>query len=362
MSELLEYKCPNCSGSVAFDSGIQKLKCPFCDAEFDIDELKALNEELNGETAEDMKWESAGTEFSENEQSGLKSYVCGSCGGEIVTDDTTLASSCPFCGNAVVMKENMKGILKPDYVIPFKLDKEAAKAGFFEHLKGKRLLPKLFKTEAHINEIKGIYVPFWLFDADTDASVRFRATRVTKWSDSRYIYTKTSHYSLFRSGGVAFLRVPVDGSLKMPDDLMESLEPFSFDGALDFNSAYLAGYFADKYDVDPEDCMLRANQRIKKSVEDIFFETVGPGFASVRLDNSNVALKNGSSAYALYPVWLLNTTYNDKKYVFAMNGQTGKFVGNLPINKKAAALWGSAIFAGVAGVFFGIAQLLATLL
>ncbi len=362
MAELLEYKCPNCGGAVKFDSETQKISCPFCDAEFEVDEMKAYNEELENETSENMKWESSGAEFDEEESKGLKSYICNSCGGEIVTDETTLASSCPFCDSPVIMTENMKGILRPDYVIPFKLDKEAAKEGFAKHLKNKRLLPKLFKTDAHIDEIKGIYVPFWLFDGDTEASVRYRATRTATWSDSHYIYTRTSHYSLFRKGGISFMRVPVDGSEKMPNDLMESLEPYSFDGALDFNSAYLAGYFADKYDVPLETCMLRANERIKRSVEDVFRETVSPTFSGVTVENSNISLHNGMSKYALYPVWLLNTTYNGKKHTFAMNGQTGKFVGNLPVDKKAAALWFLGIFAAASAVFYAIAALIAWLM
>ncbi len=362
MSKLLEYKCPNCGGSIEFKSESQKLQCPFCDAEFELDELDALNEELENETAENMEWKAAGNTFSDEEQNGLKSYICNSCGGEIITDDTTLATSCPFCDNAVVMTENMQGILRPDYVIPFKLNKEAARAKFAEHLKGKRLLPKLFKSDTHIDEIKGVYVPFWLFDGDADASVRYRATRVSSWSDSRYIYTRTSHYSLFRRGGVSFERVPVDGSEKMPDELMESLEPYDFSDALDFNSAYLAGYLADKYDVSLETCKQRANDRIKTSVSDIFRETVGHGYASVSLENMNVDLKRGISHYALYPVWILNTTYHGKKHIFAMNGQTGKFVGNLPIDKKAASLWFLGTFAAASAVFYGLASILALVL
>ncbi len=362
MSELLAYKCPNCGGSVEFSGELQKMQCPFCDAEFELDEMEVLNEEMKNETAEDIRWENSGTEFSEEEQNGMKGYICNSCGGEIVTDDVTLATSCPFCDSPVIMSNNMSGILRPDYVIPFRLNKEAAKEAFATHLKGRKLLPKLFKEDTHIDEIKGIYVPFWLFDGDTDASVRFRATRVATWADSRYIYTRTSHYSLFRTGGVSFARVPVDGSEKMPDDLMESLEPYSFDGALDFNSACLAGYFADKYDVPLETCMVRANQRIKGSIEQAFGETVGPGFASVTLENSNVHMKNGVSKYALYPVWILNTTYKGKKHVFAMNGQTGKFVGNLPVDKKSAALWFAGIFAASSALFYGLASLIALLL
>ncbi len=361
MAQLLEYKCPNCAGTIEFSSETQKMQCPFCDAEFELDELRALDEELENEAAEDMAWESSSADLGEEEQNGLKGYICNSCGGQIITEDTTMATTCPFCDNTVVMTDTIKGILKPDYVIPFKLNKEMAKAKFSEHLKGKILLPKLFKSDTHIEEIKGVYVPFWLFDGEADSSVRYRATKTRTWSDSKFIYTRTSYYSLFRRGGVSFERVPVDGSEKMPDDLMESLEPYDFRDAADFQSAYLAGYFADKYDVSLGTCKERANERIKNSIEDIFRETVSPAYSTVNLENVNVSMQNGISKYALYPVWLLNTTYNGKKYVFAMNGQTGKFVGDLPVDKKSAALWFLGIFAGSSALFYGLASLIALL-
>ena len=166
MQTLQEYKCPCCGGAIAFDSGIQKMKCPYCDTEFDMETLASYDDGLNGKQ-DNMNWEtSAGGEWQEGETDGLRSYVCKSCGGEIVGDENTAATACPFCGNPVVMMGQLSGELKPDFVIPFKLDKKAAKAGLQKHLTGKRLLPKIFKDQNHIDEIKGIYVPFWLFDTE----------------------------------------------------------------------------------------------------------------------------------------------------------------------------------------------------
>ena len=107
---------------------------------------------------------------------------------------------------------NLAGVLKPDLVIPFKLDKNAAKAGLSKHVMGKRLLPKVFKDQNHIDEIKAMYVPFWLFDADAKADIRYRATRVRSWSDGTYRYTETSFFSVKRGGDLKFANVPVDGN------------------------------------------------------------------------------------------------------------------------------------------------------
>ena len=357
MQTLQEYKCPCCGGAIAFDSTLQKMKSPYCDTEFDMETLASYDAGLNGEQ-DSMEWEtSAGTQWQEGEADGLRTYVCKSCGGEIVGDENTAATSCPFCGNPVVMMGQFSGALKPDLVIPFKLDKNAAKAGLMQHLSGKRLLPKIFKDQNHIDEIKGIYVPFWLFDTDADAQVRYRTTKVRVWSDSKYDYTDTSHFLVNRSGSVSFEHIPVDGSTKMPDDLMESIEPFNFSAAVDFQTAYLAGYLADKYDVNAEQSIERANERVKRSTEEVFASTVH-GYQTVVTESSNIRLHGGKAKYALYPVWILNTTWQGKKYTFAMNGQTGKFVGDLPVDKSAAAKWTLGLSAVLSAAAYGAVWLL----
>lgn len=348
LAVIQEYKCLNCGGTVVFDSKLQKMKCEYCGSEFDMEALKQYDEKLNKASEPDkMNWEdTAGSEWQEGETDGLRIYTCKSCGGEIVGDETMAATSCPYCNNPVVIMGQFSGDLKPDYVIPFKLDKKAAKDALMNHYKGKRLIPKIFKDENHIDEIKGIYVPFWLFDADADADVQYKATRVRRWSDSKYNYKEVKHYSVSRSGSIGFQRVPVDGSSKMPDDLMESVEPFDFSQAVPFQTAYLSGYLADKYDVDAEKSIDRANERIKRSTEQAFADTV-KGYTTVSPEFSNISLKNSKAKYALYPVWILNTSWKDKNYLFAMNGQTGKMVGNLPLDKGAYFRWLFGIMGGV---------------
>lgn len=353
MSVLQEYKCPSCGGAIAFDSSTQKMKCPYCDSEFDIEALKQ-NDRSFGESQ--MEWKLSTDEWKSGEEGSLHSYICESCGAEIVADETTGATSCPYCGNNVVMKNRFSGGLRPDYIIPFKLDKKAAKEGLMKHLTGKRLLPKVFKSQNHIDEIKGIYVPFWLFDADADASIKYAATTVRVWSDGDYEYTETSHYALHRAGSLGFEKIPVDSSSKIDNTLTEAVEPFNFNDLEPFEAAYLAGYLADKYDVESDVCITRANERIKASTEEAFKKTA-TGYSSVTPKESCIHLSNGSAKYALLPVWVLNTTWKGEKYIFAMNGQTGKFIGNLPVDKGAAAKWTLGLTAAIGAVSYGLAWL-----
>ena len=356
MAALQEFKCPNCDGGIEFSSGEQKMKCPYCDSEFEIESLMAYQAELDKQYEDNIVWDTDGNEWQEGETDGLRVYSCNSCGGEIVTDETTGATECPFCGNPVIMTGQFAGSLRPDLVIPFKLDKEAAIAILQNHYKGKVLLPKVFKDQNHIQEVKGLYVPVWLFDADADANVQYKATRVRRWSDSNYRYTETSHFAVTRAGGIGFSHVPVDGSSKMDDTLMESIEPFDIRGAVDFRTAYLSGYLADKYDVDAAASMGRANERIKRSTEEAFAATV-QGYTTVVPVSSNIRLNNSKAKYALFPVWVLNTQWSGKKFTFIINGQTGKIAGDLPMDKGAFWRWLLGVSGAVSAAVFAISYL-----
>lgn len=335
------------------------MKCPYCDSEFDVAAMEAEQQEIDNFQQSEMNWDTqAGGEWQEGEQDNLRVYTCDACGGEVVADETTGATACPYCGNPVVMKGHFSGALKPDLVIPFKLDKKAAKEALKKHYSGKRLLPKVFKDQNHIDEVKGVYVPFWLFDTDANANIRYEGTTVRTWSTSNYNYTETSYYSVVRAGNIGFNNVPVDGSTKMEDELMESIEPFDISEAVSFNGAYLAGYLADKYDVDAQQSIERANERIKRSTEEEFAKTANGHYTTLIPKYSNVMLNNGSAKYALYPVWILNTSWNDKKYTFAMNGQTGKLVGDLPLDKGAYMRWLFGIAGICSAIAFGLSYLL----
>lgn len=355
MAVLQEYKCPCCGGAIAFDSGIQKMKCPYCDTEFEMEVLAAYDSELQNEAPDDLQWETSGTGVWEED--GVRSYICNSCGGQIIGDENTAATACPYCGNPVVMMEQLTGVLKPDLVIPFQLDKKAAIAALKKHYEGKTLMPKAFKDENHLQEIQGIYVPVWLFDTQAEADVRYKATKIRSWSDSRYYYTQTSYYALNRRGNIGFERIPVDGSSKMDDALMESIEPYDHSKAVDFQTAYLAGYLADKYDVDAEQSVERANQRVRQSTQDAFAATA-QGYSSVIPEYTGIRLQGGKVRYALYPVWLLNTKWNGNTYTFAMNGQTGKLVGDLPVDKAASRKWFWGIMAAATAAAYALLWLL----
>ncbi len=332
--QLLEYRCPSCGASLQFDSASQQVVCPYCDSSFTpqslIDYDSFLREDAKNQTSD--SWTADPERWDKDEATGLNVYTCAACGGEVLGDDTLASARCPFCDNAVIMKRQFTGDWKPDLVLPFKLDRKAAQDAFRKHLHGKKLLPKAFRSESCIEEIKGMYVPFWLFSSHVSASMRFKGSKSRAWTDGRYDYVETSRYALLRAADATFTRIPADGSQKMDDALMDSLEPFDFSEAVSFQTAYLSGYFSDRYDVGADVSVERAKARFQKTMASRLSSTTG-GFSGVAMESSNLSERNNVREYALLPVWLLHVRWKGKLYTFAMNGQTGKLVGNLPLDK-----------------------------
>lgn len=332
-TQVTNYHCPNCNGPLHFGATSGKLECEYCSSAFLVEEIEKLYDEKEGTDYEEQgQWDTSFLSWDWGvDGDKMRAYECPSCGARLICDETTAATSCPYCGNPAVVEEHFKGELKPDYVIPFSLTKDDAVAALKKHYKGKLLLPKSFKTENRVQEIRGVYVPFWLFDGKVDAEVRYRATRKHYHRRGDQEIIVTDHYIIRRAGSFSFERVPVDASTKMPDAHMDSIEPFNYEDLKPFSAAYLPGFLADRYDVDVEHSTDRADQRCRKSTLSALRATV-LGYDTCVTQWEHVRLERGKVQYAMLPVWMLNTKWKNKEYLFAMNGQTGRLVGNLPIS------------------------------
>ena len=349
-TQVTNYQCPACTGPLHFAEDSGKLECEYCGASYDVAEIEALfaekekkaaeaqraaEEASKGQTASDDDGET--WDFSDMQEDwgtdgeGMRSYSCPSCGAELICDESTAATACPYCGNPTIVPGQFSGGWRPDYIIPFKQSKENAVEALKEHYRGKFFLPKAFKKENHVQEIQGIYVPFWMFDGEATGEARYDATRSRTYRSGDYDITETKYYHVYRAGHIAFEKVPVDASSKMPDNHMDSIEPYDYEKLKPFSTAYLPGFLADKFDVTVEQCRQRADQRCEGTLLSALDSTV-KRYDSFTLKDSNVKLKRGKVHYALLPVWMLHTKWQGKDFLFAMNGQTGKIVGDLPIN------------------------------
>lgn len=376
-AQIAQYKCPACTGPLHFVGESGKLECDYCGSTYDVAEFEALYagqetkaetafqetemKEKNGEPGEEPAWDTSALQWDWGaDGEGMKAYNCPSCGAELICDATTAATSCPYCGNNTIVPGQFGGTMKPDYVIPFKLDKKAAVAALKKHYSKKFFLPRAFSSGNHLEEVQGIYVPFWLFDAGAEADCRFHATRSHTHTDGDYRVTVTEHFDVRRSGTMEFERIPVDGSKKMPDDYMDSIEPFDYAGLKPFSTAYLPGYLADKYDVTAQESMERADRRCHNSAFDQMRRDIS-GYEVVNQVGGNVRLHRGKVHYALMPVWTLRTRWKNQDYLFMMNGQTGKMVGDLPVSNGKVTAFFSVLAVTLSGLMLwsGLGQTIA---
>ena len=294
------YQCPSCTGPLHYDGAAGRLQCDYCGSSFDPAEIEKLYAEKEQQAASQPEtgsdtgeWQSFADEDWGTDADKMRVYSCPSCGAQLICEETTAATSCPYCGNPTVIPEQFSGILKPDYILPFKLSKEDAVSALKRHYKGKLLLPKLFRDNNHIEELRGIYVPFWLFDGEAEGSANYMATttRVFRHGDTEI--TETSFYEVQRAGTLSFSRVPVDASRKMPDDYMDSIEPFDYVGLKPFSTAYLPGFFTDKFDVSIEESSSHADKRCRQSLSDALQGTARNGrpYTSVMPIGEDIHLK-----------------------------------------------------------------------
>lgn len=382
MADALTYQCPNCHGVLEFDSASGMLACAHCDSTFEPQAIEALYARKQAEadakaadgaapapegSAEAAPGEGApseaaspgeapaGTSTAEPGAQGqpeaadpVQAYLsranweklpedqvialdCTSCGAQLMADRTTAATRCPYCGNSTIVGGQLAGALKPDLVIPFKKDRDAAIAAYRAYCSGKKLLPDAFLEEGHIQEITGVYVPFWLYTGNANAALDTSARNVRVWVDTKNTYTATDHFNVHRAGTMAFHQVPVDGSAKMPDAHMDAIEPFDYGELAPFSLGYLPGYLTDRYDQDVHDCEGRMHGRVSTTCGSTLQGTIG-SYMEVDPADAAVTMNVERVDYALLPVWMLHTRWRDGDYLFAMNGQTGKVVGDLPID------------------------------
>lgn len=362
----VSFKCPGCAANLVFDADKQKMICEYCGTEISLDDVADLepilsNEAMQKENEQDAKLrepaQAVTQKPSEDSEAQVAAtpqwdnesvqYVCNSCGATVITDQNTTATFCAFCGSPAIIAERLVQERTPDYVIPFQYGRDAAINGFFEWCKAGRFTPVQFVKKENVEKITGLYVPFWLFDTEADMNLSAEGKKVSSRTTGRSTYTTTSYYKVIRSRHIDWNNIPLDGATRIDDKLMEIVEPFEYEDLKPFDMKYLAGFFADKYDLSADKLMERLTKRLSSYVDRIFKEST-KSYNSVSKVADTTRYQEPTFHYALMPVWILNYKYLGKTYTFAMNGQTGKIAGDPPVSRVKIIVLGLAVLPAAA--------------
>lgn len=311
------YKCVNCGGNVVYDPDLQKMHCPYCD----------------------------GNECDEEKYDHADMSVCPDCGGPLKVGEHTSALMCEYCNNYIVLDERVENDYLPNRMIPFKLGKEKVKELMRNKFKRILFTPTDFLSEVRLNGMKGTYVPFWMFDYDTDCQLSAQGVKVRVWVAGNTEYTEKSYYNVQRELDIDYQDIPVDASIEMPDTIMDLMEPYDYSGLIPFTKKCMSGFDGEKYNMEAGVVECRAREKMESSAYQILRSSVS-GYTQLLNERKDVRIRKADRKYDLLPVWKYDYTYKDVKYPFYINGQTGKIVGKVPISVTkvlvySATLWAS---------------------
>jgi predicted RNA-binding Zn-ribbon protein involved in translation (DUF1610 family) len=363
-------RCANCGGVLEYSAELNKMVCSFCGNSYTIDELnqKEVEEEKNVEkpaqpqpansenrivtgpsiftlkNSSGFASDEVGdyntilkkkNEEKAKEESRMHASVkmqimrCTACGAELAVNGTETSTFCAYCGQATVVQDRVDDYLKPDYIIPFKVPRDDAEKIIRTQLNKGFFVPKGIK-DFEVEKIRGIYVPFWLFDMHySDRQFYKYSKKQGKTTVTRYEYFEAKTF---------FKQLTLDASLNLNDDSSARLEPYDMRQLEEFDMAYLSGYYSDRFDVGVADitgnAVLRAGELFNEQAMKEIKHKTG------KLVKQDPDFNVSKTEYALLPAWFLSFKYDDKPYTILVNGQTGKMVGAVPyVKAKAYAIF-----------------------
>lgn len=316
------FKCKNCGGNILYNPEKHKMVCPYCESE---------------ETQE------------KGEASTYGANVCPNCGGGVPLEQYTSAMICPYCSTSLIVDEKVQDEYRPRRILPFQMGKEACKNLMKERFGKVLFAPTDFCAEARLDGIRGEYVPYWLYDYDTTASFIGEGTKVRVWRTGNIEHREVSYYSIRREMDGEYRMVPADASVRMPDDVMNLIEPYDYSRFVDFKPEYMSGFNSEVYNMPSAEIEDRAKAKVHKSVEGLIQNSYA-GYSTTKTISMRINFQNADASYCLLPVWIYDYSYKDKKFPFYVNGQSGKIVGQVPISMSKAFAYSGTLFVSLSAI------------
>lgn len=307
------YDCPGCGGNLKFDIPTQRLKCGYCNNDYDPYQI---TKDKDGEEQRDFE---------------ATIFTCPQCGGEILSTDNTAAGFCSFCGASTILTSRIVKEKKPNYIIPFQKTKEDCKREYQKLMRRFIYAPSGLKDPDKINGFRGIYMPYWVYFFSQKTSLKLKGSTSSRKGD--YVYTR--HYDLVGDLDAYYKGINFDGSSSFADNISESIAPYDVKHMKEFTPSILSGFYADTNDLGKElyndDAKQIADdetlQFVKKNKEFSRYNMTVPGNLT-----SSFNTKTESVDLAMFPVWFMSYKNNDRVTYATVNGQTGKVYADMPVS------------------------------
>lgn len=338
-------RCPGCNADMRFDIMLQKLVCDYCGTQIDAEAANAAHE-AKGDLSIDDQFAQIQAELNSDEESSVDEYYeasefcCPSCGGSIVSDHDTAITFCSYCGSSVSLEKRTTRLKKPDIVIPFKKTKEECAKAYKDRIKMALFAPKSMTEDASIDKLRGIYMPYWVYDFDEQSYFVFSGTRSYRSGD----YVTTDYMAFSYNATIKYTGAAFDASAAFSDRFSQAVGPFDLKDSYGFSEGCISGFYADAGDVEATVYETDAREQM---TGELYNSVKGSStFRKFTLDNNSAKTQpvttNNSQRLAYFPVWFLANKFKDKVSYAVVNGQNGNVVADIPIDFKKY-LFGSLI-------------------
>ena len=349
------FKCPNCGGHQVFDPDTQNLKCEQCGS------LIAIPPEQHRSIVE-YDFSSAEDQDGRDWFTGNRVVRCASCGAQTVLAQYAMATRCSFCGSTQVVDIDQSPGIRPEAVVPFKLDSKKASELFRKWLGKKIFAPKAVRQEAKPDRFTGVYLPYWTYDSHTITQYaglggeyyyvtefytvtengrsvqKTRQVRHTRWFPVSGTYTEAFDDILVQAGGS-------DQSA-----LLAKLQPYNLAELQPYQPDFLSGYGASHYEIPLQDGFEEAKGIMDAAIRNGIRDQVHTD--ELQLNQVDTTFKDIRFKHILLPVWLSSFRFRQKQYRYLINGQTGRVSGTYPLSPIRIAL---AVIGGIiltAGIYW----------
>lgn len=328
MAETKTLKCPNCAAPIVFDPGAAQIQCSYCNSIFFPEELLKQSQavfaspEVQPATVEEP----------------LYGYNCSNCGANIWTDDTTLATYCFYCHSPVIVAPRVAEGFAPDGLIPFLVDKDEVVSAFTKWSKSRFFTPRDFGTKEHLEQLNGVYLPFWRADGSAKYRVKGEGVNTSESRLGDMITTTREIYDIDREGIFEANNITSLANDKAAEQLVIGTDPFSRGEVKPFNPAYLQGFFAERNNILREQAAEEFARKIQTDASKVVADNVDGNYDSTSTKVEFLPLQLLNWRLLLHPFWLLTYRQQDTTFLYCMNGVTGESFGELPVSKKRLLL------------------------
>lgn len=327
-SDTVQSKCPSCGGILLYSPENEQLVCEHCGTKvlLDLTPVKIKEHDFEEWAAHPEMWRQAETVVAE--------VVCGQCGAHTTFPENTTSFSCAFCGTPIVLKESVqRRAWKPEYILPFKIGKRSCQERFRKWVSSRWFAPSGFAKKLSADErMKGVYLPYWTYDADTVTKYRGErgvSRQVTTRSNGKTVtHTVTDWYPVSGTVRHAFDDVLVPASNSLPPDIARVLTNWDRKNYVAYKDQFVRGFLTELYQHDFRACYPQAKKQMDAYLSSLVRSQIGGN--QQRVHTQQTAVSNLKFKHILLPVWLSAYRYKDKSYVFAINGRTGQVFGQRP--------------------------------